>query len=199
MINRLISIVFFLLFLHAFLYSQEDYTIESSEEQSPLSENSFSERIYGGGNISFNIYGGYIYLDASPFLGYKITPKYSAGIGVKYIYYGNSQIKEEQLNFYGGNVFTRYKFFKNFIAHAEYELLRVYEVNPMASNYDERTNASMLYLGAAYTSYIGETASVQLTLLYDLIDDPNSPYRPLYIMGSSGPPVLYRIGFSFGF
>ena len=55
--------------------------------ESPL-KRTFSERLYGGGNISFNIYNGWILLDASPFIGYKLTPKYSTGFGVKYIYRG---------------------------------------------------------------------------------------------------------------
>ena len=180
-----------------FLAQENDYT-ENSSQHNQLSNQSFSERLFGGGNISFNIYNGWILLDASPFLGYKITPKYSAGLGLKYIYRG---FPEQHINqsYYGGNIFSRYQFTRNFLAHAEYEILRVYDIKPVSVTYGERTLASMFYLGGAYSTSIGGTATVQIMLLYDLINDYNSPYRPYYIFGSSGPPILYRVGFSVGF
>ena len=171
---------------------------ENTSQDNQLSNMSFSERLYGGGNISFNIFNGWILLDASPFVGYRATPKYSAGIGIKYIYRGLPE-QDINLSYYGGNIFSRYQFTKNFLAHAEYELLRVYDLKRISMNFGERTLASMFYVGGAYSTSIGGSATVQIMLLYDLINDYNSPYRPYYIFGSSGPPILYRVGFTFGF
>jgi len=179
-------------------FAQENIENENTPPANDLNNQSFAERLYGGGNISFNIYNGWILLDASPFLGYRVTPKYSAGLGIKYIYRGLPE-QDINLSYYGGNIFSRYQFTRNFLAHAEYELLRVYETKPISVNYGERTLASMFYLGGAYSTSIGGSATVQIMLLYDLINDYNSPYRSYYMFGSSGPPILYRVGFTFGF
>jgi len=197
-IKYIISIFVFAFFLAESGITQEsDYT-ENTSQTNPLNNKSFSERLYGGGNISFNIYNGWILLDASPFVGYRVTPKYSAGVGVKYIYRGYPEMDINQ-SYYGGNLFSRYQLTHNFLAHAEYELLRVYDIKPVSTTYGERTLASMFYLGGAYSTSLGGSATVQIMLLYDLINDYNSPYRTYYIFGSSGPPILYRVGFSVGF
>ena len=178
-------------------HSQQNDENDFNSTNNQLSNQSFSERLYGGGNISFNIFNGWILLDASPFVGYRLTQKYSAGIGAKYIYRGSLD-QDINESYYGGNLFSRYHFTRNFLAHVEYELLSVYETRRISLNYGERTLASMFYIGGAYSTSIGGNATVQIMLLYDLINDYNSPYRPYYIIGSSGPPILYRVGFTFG-
>ena len=178
-------------------HSQQNDENDFNSTKNQLSNQSFSERLYGGGNISFNIFNGWILLDASPFVGYRLTQKYSAGIGAKYIYRGFPE-QNINLSYYGGNLFSRYQLTRNFLAHVEYELLNVYETRPISLNFGERTLASMFYIGGAYSTSIGGNATVQIMLLYDLINDYNSPYRPYYIIGSSGPPILYRVGFTFG-
>ena len=197
-LNNTIIILVFLLFIKGISHSQVIDENTSVKQENPLNNLSFKERLYVGGNVSFNIYSGWILLDASPFLGYKVTEKYSAGFGIKYIYRG---FPEQNINqsYYGGNIFSRYQFTKNFIAHSEYELLRVYDIKPISSTFGERTLASMFYIGGAYSTSIGGTATVQIMMLYDLINDYNSPYRSYYIFGASGPPILYRVGFSVGF
>lgn len=162
------------------------------------SSSSFSEKIFFGGNLSFNIYNGWILSEVSPFVGYKISPKLSSGIGAKYMYIGSL---EDDINYsyYGGNLFTRYSFNNNFFIHSEYEILNVYELRPLPFPNGERVLANIFQLGGAYSSSIGQKATVQILLLYDLINDVNSPYRPYYIFGSSGPPITYRVGFSYNF
>ena len=61
------------------------------------------------------------------------------------------------------------------------------------------TEKELWHLGGAYSTSIGGSATVQIMLLYDIINDYNSPYRSYYMFGSSGPPILYRVGFTFGF
>ena len=111
-------------------------------------------------------------MDASPFVGYRLTQKYSAGIGAKYIYRGFPE-QNINLSYYGGNLFSRYQLTRNFLAHVEYELLNVYETRPISLNFGERTLASMFYIGGAYSTSIGGNATVQIMLLYDLINDYN--------------------------
>ena len=50
---------------------------------------SLNDKVYFGGNLSFNIYNGIILAEISPFIGYKLKPKFSTGLGFKYMYIGS--------------------------------------------------------------------------------------------------------------
>ena len=52
-------------------------------------------------------------------------------------------------------------------------------------------------IGGGYRQGFGNTY-FQLIALYDLIDDPNSPYWSQYIFGSQGPPIILRGGVTIG-
>ena len=195
MSNRLIISILILVFQFQSSYCQIVEPIESSINN-PSKQ--LKDKLYYGGNLSFNIYNGWILFEGAPFVGYKLKPKISIGAGIKYIYIGNPENKINQ-SYYGANLFSRYSFNNSFFAHVEYELLNVYEQRPLPFPNGERTLASMFQVGGAYSTNIGGNASLQFLLLYDLINDYNSPYKPYYVFGPAGPPILYRVGFSFGF
>lgn len=188
--------MFNICFAHLYFGQQADTNNIPKQLNNPSS--SFSEKVFFGGNLSFNIYNGWILSEVSPFVGYKIKPKVSSGIGFKYMYIG-STVDDLSYSYYGGNLFGRYSINNNFLIHSEYEILNVYELRQLPFPNGERALASIFQLGGAYSSYIGSKASVQILLLYDLINDVNSPYRPYYLFGSSGPPITYRVGFSYNF
>lgn len=179
------------------------YTSEESDQKiNPLSKLSFKDRLYTGGNVGFNIQSDlngvpWVSFEASPYVGYRITQKYSAGVGAKYMYKGAKQY-DVNWSVYGGNIFNRFLFNESLFGHAEFEILRAYDQNPNSSNYFERALAPMLFAGAGYSSSIGGTVNVQLMILYDFIDHVNSPYRSGYLFGFNGPPLIYRIGISIG-
>ena len=182
----------------AHLYFGQEGDTNNISKQSNNSSSSFNQKIFFGGNLSFNIYNGLILSEFSPFVGYKSTPKFSSGIGAKYMYIG-SLVDDLSYSYYGGNLFCRYSINNNFFIHSEYEILNVYELRPLPFPYGERTLAKIFQFGGAYNSPIGQKASVQILLLYDFINDVNSPYRSYYVFGSSGPPITYRVGFSYNF
>jgi hypothetical protein len=137
---------------------------------------------------------------ASPFVGYKITPQFSTGIGAKYIYIGSKQANLAY-SVYGGNIFSRYKFTENLFAHSEFEVLRAYDLDSNSPTQGERTTVPMFFAGAGYSSSIGGVITLQIMLLYDFINHINSPYQSGYVFSSNfgpGPPLIYRIGISIG-
>jgi hypothetical protein len=142
-----------------------------------------------------------MYVEIAPVLGYKITDNLSVGVSAKYIYWGaiNQSSNFQSYKYYGGGVFGRYKLTESILATVEYELLNVQDLNPNSGNYGERTLSNVFLLGAGYRNEIMDNVHLQLFLLYDVIDDPNSPYRYNYLFGPNGIPVIYRIGFSVGF
>ena len=63
-------------------------------------------------------------VNVSPVIGYKITERYSAGLGITYIYFSDKRtLPVYSQNIYGGNIFNRFMLFDFLFAHAEYEIL----------------------------------------------------------------------------
>jgi len=190
--------LFFIFFLFGVQLSFGQYTSEESNEKSnPLSKLTFKDRLYTGGNMAFSAQNSWIFIEASPFVGYRVTEKYSVGLGAKYRYIGSKQLGINW-SIYGGSFFNRYKFTESFFAHAEFEVLRAYIQDPNNLNYGDRTTVPMLFGGAGYSSSLGGTVMLQLLILYEFIDHVNSPYQGSYIFGSQGPPLIYRVGVSIG-
>ncbi len=176
-------------------YVEGDTSITDKKDKS--SSSSFKDKLYYGGNLSFNIVQGYLLLETSPLVGYKITESLSAGIGGKFLF-ARDLIYKENFSIYGGGVFSRYKVFSQFFLHAEYELLNAYNRQPLSPIFGQRDFASMLFVGGGYATGEGGFG-MQIMLLYDLLNHPNSPYQGSYIIGPLGPPVILRVGFTVGF
>lgn len=195
---KVVLAVLFILLSFSIKAQEEDGYV-SSEPIKPVT--SFKDKLFTGGNFGFNISNGLMYLEVSPLLGYKINDKFSAGILGKYVYLGgiNDNSPFRSFRYYGGGVFSRYKLTESIIATAEYELLNVEDINPNNGSFGSRTLSNVFLLGAGYSNTLANNFNVQIFLLYDVIDDPNSPYRFNYIFGPNRIPIIYRIGFSLGF
>ena len=194
--------ILFILFILSVQVSFAQYTSEESNEKTnPLSKLSFKDRLYTGGNVAFNIASDrgipIYFFETSPFLGYKVDQKFSVGLGAKYIYIGSKQANFKY-SVYGGNIFSRYKFTESLFAHAEFEVLRAYNLDPNSTSQNVRATVPMLFAGAGYNYSIGGTVNLQIMLLYDFIDNINSPYQGSFMFGALGPPIIYRVGISIG-
>lgn len=189
----LLTLFFFLSTTISAQYTKED---EKPENNNSLSDVPFKDRLFTGGNLGFGVSGNFLYLDVSPIIGYKLTTKLGAGVGIRYSLLRDLYYKINYTN-YGGSVFARYMVIPQAFLHAEFEGLRTYDFNPMSSNYGERDMAYMGLVGAGYS--LGEGVSFSVLVLYDLIDHINSPYRNAYLLGPAGPPVILRGGITIGF
>lgn len=194
--------ILFILFILSVQVSFGQYTSEESDESiNPLSKLSFKDRLYTGGNVAFNIASDrgipIYFFETSPFVGYKVNSKLSVGLGAKYIYIGSKQANFKY-SVYGGNIFSRYKFTESLFAHAEFEVLRAYNLDPNSTSQNVRATVPMLFVGAGYNYSIGGTVNLQIMLLYDFIDNINSPYQGSYMFTALGPPIIYRVGISIG-
>ena len=75
----------------------------------------------GGLGFGSNMYSGsYFYVSASPFVGYRILPRWAVGPGFTYEYTGTNGYR---LSTYGGKLFTQVSVFKGLFAHLEHEIL----------------------------------------------------------------------------
>jgi long-subunit fatty acid transport protein len=179
-IQIIIFVIFFCLFK---LYAQND---SSYVDRHYLEKETLWDRIYVGGNFGLQL-GTVTFFDISPLIGYKITDRFSAGVGITYQYLNYKGLGVSyKAHTVGGRVFGRYLINHFLFAHAEYENLNLPIYNNSIGEY-RREWVPGLLIGGGITQSIGQRASFNLTLLYNLLyDDNKSPY--------SGPLVI-RIGF----
>lgn len=194
---RKISLILSLILIGVVNLSYCQYTKDDSQNESSLSGVPFSERIFTGGNLGFNIAQNYLFLDISPIIGYKITENLGAGVGLRYSLLKNLSSKDSWSN-YGGSVFARYKIISQLFLHTEFEVLQSYNYDPFSINYGDRALAYMWFAGGGYAT-TGGGLNFSLMLLYDLIDHINSPYQNSYLFGPSGLPIIARGGITYGF
>jgi len=182
------------------------YLTQDTENNKP----NWKERLYYGGNFGL-AFGSTTYIEISPTVGYRVTNKFGAGVGLSYLYY--RQIIQYQLSSgqwdeweyksktYGGKIFTDYVIYNqnaenalinigSIIAHAEIE-----ELNVNAYSYDiygnmqdfGRTWITSALVGGGIRQPIGKRSYATLLILYNLTEEAFTPYSN---------PVI-RIGFTF--
>ena len=160
-----------------------------NDEREFRPERDFKSHLFYGGGFGLQ-FGSVTLIELSPLVGYKVTPKLGIGLSPTYKYYSykNSynSLSRLQNNVYGGSIFARYMIFENIFAHTEYESL-FYNIKVSGYPTDMRQYNSVL-VGGGYRQQIGANAAMNLMVLWNLNDTPDSPYTN---------PII-RIGFTVG-
>ena len=182
-LKQLTFLLFIITSITSFSQYDPDYNTNDDDNVQNLE---FKDRLYTGGNF-WASFGTFTNVEVSPLLGYRITNNYSVGIGAKYNYYSDRRPPAFSTSMYGGSIFTRYSFFKSFVAHAEFEMLNVEIFQSFTSS--ERQWIPIGLVGGGYASN-----GFQIMALYDLIGDERNPYQ-----GILGPDsrLYLRVGFLF--
>lgn len=158
-------------------------------EKITLSGNSKKQgsRVFVGGNFGggFSTYNSYIQI--TPVLGYELTSKIQIGSRLTYIHqwYQDGYGNKYNSNIYGGSLFLRYFFWKSLYVQTEYEILSVPDHDTADTN-ATRTVKNM-FAGLGFIQYIGASAFVTESVLYNFLDSQYSPYHN----------PLIRVGFGF--
>lgn len=184
-------LLFILLFqLHAVLFAQmrNDY----SESGSALSNK------YFGSGLNLGVSGSSFNIGLNPELGYSVTRWLDAGFAVNFNYYAQnasefSNIRFQNIN-YGAGVFARiwpvnFIFFQ---VQPEYNWISSSQKN-VTTQQTNRFNysAESILVGIGYgTRMVGSRLSY-VSLLIDVLQNPNSPYRDAY----NDPLPVFRAGF----
>lgn len=150
-------------------------------------------RIFFGGNFGLT-FGNFTFINVSPQVGYRVTPTFSAGGGVNFIYQsdkyttGGSEVKSN-LGYAGLNIFGRANIARYLILNVQPELNYVWgktTINPgrVESNIDSKIVPTLLIGGGAMIP-TGNRGGLMIMLQYDVIQDPLSPYgnRPFVSFG----------------
>jgi len=141
----------------------------------PDKNSNWQDRIYFGGGFGLGggTWGGSIRL--SPMVGYMLTSKLSAGVGINYEYYwNNSYTPRLEDNRYGGLIFTRLNLFRNIFAYADYQFIN------LKYNYftEERRTIDRLPVGLGLSQPIGQRSSINFIAAYDLLWDETAYASP---------------------
>lgn len=164
-------IIAFLCFICIPSYGQDEY---------------WTDKIYVGGNLGLG-FGDITYVDVSPIVGYRITDRFSSGVGVSYLYFRDTRFDYETSTI-GGSVFSRYNLSDQIFLHLEYQR-QTYKARSISLDVEsQRISVPYLLVGGGYTQPMGANSALFVSILYDVIEDPNSLYRN---------PII-RAGVTFG-
>ncbi|MCB0699063.1 MAG: hypothetical protein H6551_09030 [Chitinophagales bacterium] len=157
-----------------------------------------SRFIFGGWGL-FGMGSGIINVGATPIVGYRISDEFSAGIGFGYQYLrirdynsvitdvntGAEEARPLNAHIYSPSVWMRYVIWSNIFAHVEYEQnifsQTVYDNDFTKYPYpiikkNESLSVPCLLAGGGIRQPISQRTSLVIMLLYDVLQDKNSPY-----------------------
>jgi len=164
---------------------QKDSIIVEEEKQPETSPTSTSvSKWYYGGNIGFSFWNDYFYLGVYPLVGYKVTPKLSLGAKIGYAYISDDRYEPApalNTSNYGGSLFSRFRIIPQIYLHAEFAYWS-YE-NESSYNREENTYTTerywipYLFLGGGLSQQLGPNTWAFVEVLFDVIQDDNSPYE----------------------
>ena len=158
---------------------------QEKQEKSKKQKENKGNKVYVGGSIGF-MFGSYTRISLYPILGYKFTPKLSGGIKIYYEYVKDKRYASTyESSSYGGGLFARYRIIPQLYVHAEYAQIN-YDIWDYYLGDASRVWVPFLYLGAGYSQKLGGNAWLNLQILFDVLQDSNSPYgswEPMYSVG----------------
>lgn len=191
MLMKRICLFAVLLFSVNVALAQSPYRVDTARGFDP-------SKLMIGGNFGF-AFGDYSLVNVSPLVGYRFSPKFAAGVSINAQftwekYYSNGYRVKDNSTILGGGIWGRYYPLEMLFLHAQPEYnsisLKTQLYTDPRQNFKERYSAPSLLLGGGYAQPIGGSSALVIMLLYDVLQDENSPYR--------NRPV-FSIGGNFGF
>ncbi|MEJ2003441.1 MAG: hypothetical protein P8X57_00405 [Cyclobacteriaceae bacterium] len=171
-------LILFLMLFSICAFAQK--TIDYDEDVRP----SFSDRLFFGGGVGFTGGNGITSIQVNPIVGYMLSPRWSAGVGVEYQYVKYRDLDIDD-NIWGGQVFTRYNI-RQFFLQGEYNIYNYTQYYIDGS--DARESIDRVLLGGGISQPIGRAGAINFVALYDLLHENGGPF---------GSPWVFRIFFSF--
>lgn len=196
------------------VYSSSGKPLNKSEKNVKSDKLIDPSRLIVGGWGMFGIGSGFTNVGITPILGYRITDNFSAGIGFGYQYLrikeyntvvidpntGAEEFRPLNAHIYSPSIWARHIIWNNIFAHVEFEQnilsqttytndFTQYGTYPIIKD-KQSLSVPCLLVGGGLRQPLGDRSSMIFMLLYDVLQDANSPYRNT---------VAIRIGFNYGF
>jgi len=204
------NIIFVLILCAGFTYAsaQDVYTSSGKQgyhKKTKKTKGYDPDKLILGGSLNGAFGNGYVNAGISPIVGYRITDRLSAGVGLGYQFYQQPEYADPNNpykvtyayeNIVYPSIWGRYFFYRNFFADLtiEYDFINVKQ--PGYDHYGnfgtQKLNATNLCLlpGIGIKQPLGGRLFVYGELIYDVLQGKYSPYP-------QGAPDL-RIGFGVG-
>ena len=165
---RKVLFVILVLFISSYLSAQQDTVKVKEQKKSPE-----YSKVYYGGELGLSLFGDVFRIRVAPLIGYKLSSKASVGAKVAYEYlnYSNSDFTA---NNYGASVFGRYRVVPQAYVHGEF-VYASYERQTFTGS--ERNWVPFLLLGAGYVQPVSPRTFLYAEVLFDVLQDKNSPYK----------------------
>ena len=178
----------FLLFVTLGVKAQD--TILVRRDTSSVRQIVKETKFYYGGYMNLT-FGSYTAVGLEPLIAYKITPKFSTGAIVTYEYISDKRYPgyTNKTSNYGASVFSRYRIIPQFYLHAEFSEMKYDSYH--SNGYNTHFWVPFLFLGGGFSQQISENSWLNTQILFDVIQNENSPYN--------GGVPFYSIGFGVGF
>ena len=153
---------------------QTQATVEQPQQQAKPAQTK-NDKVYYGGYFNF-AFGKYTIIGIEPLIGYKLLPKLSVGGKISYEYFKNKNYSptREGSN-YGIGAFTRLRIARRLYAHVEFSEMN-YKLFSSADD-SKRQWISFLYVGGGFSQPITKNTSVNAEILWDVLQNKNSPYK----------------------
>jgi hypothetical protein len=164
-----------------------DYRKKQQEEEKGFNKDNL---VFGGG-MALGFSNGIINIGVMPIIGYRFTEKFAAGVGLGYQYFQAKDYllyKDKATNavrgytlkssIYSGSIWARYLIWNGIFAHIEPEI-NSFEYAYPVDQYtiiEERITVPSLLMGAGIRQPVSDRTSIMATILYDVLQYPNSPY-----------------------
>jgi hypothetical protein len=129
------------------------------------------KKIYYGGTVGMS-FGDYTRVSIVPFVGYKLKPRVHVGGKVGYEYIDGDSYTSHN---YGGSLFSRLLVSPRLYAHGEFAYFS-YKYSASGLETD-RFWVPFLYLGGGLVQPMGRNASAYVEVLFDVLQDDQSPYE----------------------
>ncbi len=187
-----INLFFTLLLVCVLISNAWAQQTEKGEQTSQLSRQNkkiHASNIYYGGELGLS-FGDYFQISVIPMIGYKVTPKFSIGGKIGYSYTEDKRFKEKITSQnYGASIFSRYLLIASLYAHAEFVYFNYeFQTKQLES---EREWVPFILLGGGYSLPISANISMFIEILWDVLQDENSPY--------DSTDAFVKIGVGIGF
>ena len=186
--SRTIPIVIFIIFQVTTSVGQYEYPGEETKEPKRKASKIDGSRIFFGGNFGLSLWSEYVYIELSPLIGYKITPRFWAGVGPKYMFI-------KQSTYYQSSIFG-FKTFSSFAVldkinevtnigigsvflYAENEILSLEPLyyNPISGYYkDEREWFDIVMAGIGVRFPLGQRMGLSIMVLWGLTESAQLLY-----------------------
>jgi len=181
--------VIILLVSFSITFAQTSDTTKTSQPPSRY-ESQKPSKVYYGGGIGFSFWGDYFRICVEPMIGYKFTPQLSGGLKVAYEYINDSRYSSSLTSHnFGGSLLLRYRIIPQFYTHAEFAYMSYQHLT--SHNTGDRYWVPFLLLGGGYSQQIARNTWAYAQVLFDVIQDDDSPYD------SSDPFISFGVSVGF--